>query len=226
MRAMRGRRPGGGGARAAMRGALAAGLLLGAGGPARAATIDFESAPSGADTAAIVTQGVEITGGLVLDESLVEILLGYPATGTWNTTPGGTKGVLNTLSGVITLSFDVPVSLLQIDVLTLPDGAGDPGSVLLLADDGGLAVGAYLDPALAGTGDSGLPEGTLSIGGTAITSAILCPASLVSPGTCLDPAEPTTFWIDQIRFEPVPEPATALLFGLALGALAAQRRIS
>ena len=205
-------------------GALALVLTLGVGGSARAAVVDFESTPSGADAATEGTPGISIDGGLVLDESLVAILLGYPAAGTWNTTPGGAKGLLNSLSGVVTLEFAVPVSLLEIDVLTLPDAAGDPGSLLLIGTDGALDVSAALDPGAGPPGDSGLPEGTLSIAGTAITRAVLCPQDLANPGTCLAPAEPTTFWLDQIRFEPIPEPATAILLGLALGALAAHRR--
>lgn len=203
---------------------LAMGFALALGGSARAAVVDFESTPSGADAATEATPGISIDGGLVLDEGLIAILLGYPAAGTWNTTPGGSKGVLNSLSGIITLEFAVPVSLLEIDVLTLPDAAGDPGSLLLIGTDGALDVSAALDPGATPPGDSGLPEGRLTIAGTAITRAVLCPQALANPGTCLDPAEPTTFWLDQIRFEPIPEPATALLLGLTLGALAAHRR--
>ena len=200
-------------------GLLSAALVA---GRARATTVDFESAAPGSDVATLGAPGVDIAGGLVLDEALVETLLGYPAQGTWNTTPGGAQGVLNSLDGVVALFFSTPVSSLRVDVLALPDADGEPGSVLLLGTDGGFGVPAALEP--ASIGDSGLPEGTLAIQGGAISFAILCPHDLANPGHCLDPAEPTTFWIDQIQFEPIPEPATAVLLGVALAGVAAQRR--
>jgi hypothetical protein len=200
---------------------LSLGALL-AGSPARAATVDFESALPGSDVAALGAPGVDVAGGLVFDEALVIATLGYPAAGTWNTTPGGAQGVLNSLDGVITLTFAVPVTSLSVDILALPDAAGDPGSVLLLGTDGGFGVEASSDP--ASIGDSGLPEATLAITGAAISFAILCPHDLANPGHCLDPSEPTTFWIDQLRFEPIPEPATAVLLAVMLGGLAAHRR--
>jgi hypothetical protein len=218
----RGEAPRGAGPRC--RGALVGAVLLLVGDSAPAANLDFEDAAVGSDSASIVTPGVTIDGGLVLDEALVEVLLGYPASGTWNTTPGGAQGLLNTLAGVITLTFSTPVSFLQLDVLALPDLAGDPGSVLLVGTDGSTSASAVLEPSGSGTGDSGLPEATLAIGGLAFTSATLCPHDLANPGRCLDPAEPTTFWLDEVRFEPIPEPATAVLLGLTLAALALQRR--
>src|SRR4029453_3479668 len=191
-------------------------------GTARAATVDFESALPGSAAATPVGPGVDGAGGLGLDETLVNALLGFPAQGTWNTTPGGAQGVLNSLDGVITLSFPVPVTSLSLDVLALPDAEGEPGSVLLLATDGGFGVEASSDP--AAVGDSGLPEATLAIHGSSITPALLCPPALGNPGHCRDPAEPTPFWIDQLQFEPIPEPATAVLLAVMLGGLAAHRR--
>lgn len=199
---------------------LLLGLTLGSARPAEAVRIDFESAASGSDTAAIGASGVQIGGALVLSESFVAVLLAYPATGTWNTTPGGANGALNTLSAKITLDFDVAIDSFAVDVLALPDAGGDPGRVRLDAWVGDLLVGTVVSDATR-IGDSGLPEDTLTLVRSGITRIEIGP----DLGECLAcPAVPTSVWIDEVRFEPVPEPATAALLGLTLTALAANRR--
>ena len=191
--------------------------------PSRAATIDFEAAAPGSDTAMLGSPGATIHGGLVLSEALVNALLGYPAAGAWNTTPGGANGALNTLGSEITIDFDLAVAALSVDVLSLPDAAGDPGRVLLLAFAGADLVAFDISDPLA-VGDSGQPEDVLAVAGTGITRAVLCAPSPNDPTACLSPGIPTTVWIDQVRFEAVPEPSTLLLTGLTLAAFAAGRR--
>jgi hypothetical protein len=198
---------------------LAAGPLAAA--PAGAATIDFESAAPGSDVASLGAAGVEMGGGLVLSEDFVEILLGYPAAGTWNTTPGGAQGVLNTLSAALVFDFTVAISTFSADVLALPDEQGNPGGFLLLAFAGDTLVASTGGSAPAG--DSGLPEDTLTVAfAPGITRVEICGAASAGASDCLG-GLPTTVWADQIRFEPVPEPATAALLGLALAALATGR---
>ncbi len=204
-------------------GPIAIALGLAFANPGFAATIDFEGAASGSDAAAIATPGASISGGLVLSETFVTALLGYPAAGTWNTTPGGANGALNTLGAEIAIDFGIAVSALSVDVLSLPDAAGDPGRVLLLAFAGANLVAFDLSDPLA-LGDSGLPEDTLAVSAAGITRALLCAPSLNDPMTCLAPGIPTTLWIDQVKFEAVPEPSTLVLTGLALAAFAAGRR--
>lgn len=200
--------------------AIAVGLAF-AGG-ATAATIDFESGAPGSDAALLGNPGATVSGGLVLDESFVTALLGFPASGTWNTTPGGSKGAINTLASEIAIDFAIAVSSLSVDVLALPDDAGAPGSVLLLAFAGADLVGFDLsDP--SAIGDSGLPEDTLSVAGLGITRALLC-APGAGGASCLAPGIPTTVWIDQLTFQPIPEPGTLTLTGLALAAFVASRR--
>lgn len=208
--------------------ALAAAALLGGlvAEPARAGTIDFEDGAPGSDAATLPASGVSITGALILDEALVETLLGYPASGTWNTTPGGTNGAINTLAAEIALAFDIPVSFVGVDVLSLPDDAGDPGDVLLVAFDGDDPVASVrLDPATAAIGDSGQPEGRLTIFAESISRAVLCVPDPDAPFACLAPGRVTSFWIDGIDFTPVPEPGTAALLGLALAVIARRRTL-
>ena len=78
--------------------------------PSMAATVDFEAAASGSDTAILGTPGASIHGGVVLSETFVAALLGYSATGTWNTTPGGANGALNTLGAELAIDFDLAVT--------------------------------------------------------------------------------------------------------------------
>lgn len=188
-----------------------------------ATTIDFEGAAPGSDVAALGSPGATLTGGLVLSETFVNLLLGYPAAGTWNTTPGGENGALNTLGAEILIEFDLAVTSLAVDVLSLPDAAGAPGTAVLLAFAGANLVDFDVSDASA-TGDSGLPEDTLTVAGAGITRALLCAPSPIAPTSCLAPGIPTTLWIDQVRFEPVPEPSTLVLAGIALAAFAAGRR--
>ena len=205
---------------------LAAAVLsvgLAAAGGTSATVIDFESAAPGSDAAALGTPGASLSGALVLSESFVTSLLGYPAAGTWNTTPGGAKGAINTLGAQIAIEFAVAVTSIGVDVLALPDLAGAPGSVLLLAFAGADLVGFDLSDPNA-IGDSGLPEDTLAVAGTGITRALLCTPSPGAPATCLAPGVPTTLWIDQLRFEAIPEPGTLSLLGVTLAAFAAARR--
>jgi len=123
----------------------------------------------------------------------------------------------------IAIDFDLAVTSLAVDVLALPDAAGAPGSVLLLAFAGASLVAFDVsDP--SATGDSGLPEDTLAVAGAGITRALLCAPSPNDPTSCLAPGIPTTLWIDQVRFEPVPEPSTLVLAGIALAAFAVGRR--
>jgi hypothetical protein len=186
--------------------------------------IDFESAVDGSDAATLGAAGVSIAGGLVMSETLVQTTTGYPAMGAWNTTPGGSQGVLNTLGASLVLDFDAALTALTVDVLALPDAAGDAGVILLLAFAGPLLVASDASDPLA-IGDSGLPEDTLAIAADALDGVrrvVLCAAA--ASGGCADPGLPTTLWADEIRFEVVPEPATVALLGLCVAALAAGRR--
>jgi hypothetical protein len=199
------------------KGAALATAWLSLGGAAQASTlIDFESLASGTDAAAASLPGVAISGALVLDEASVELLLGVPAIGTWNTTPGGSHGALDSLAPEIGLAFASPATSVSVNVLALPDGQGDAGVVRLQAFDGNALVASDVsDP--GAIGDSGFPEASLSVSAAHITRAVLCSDDA---GSCLDPGVPSRFWIDDLSFEAVPEPESLALLSLGLALLA------
>jgi hypothetical protein len=125
------------------------------------------------------------------------------------------------LSPALTLTFVTPVVSFGFQSLSLPDGAGDPVTLLVLVEG---VFAAALEP--GSTGDSGFPEHDFTFSaapGLPIASLVLCVRG-ASDSECADPGLPTTFWIDDLQFEPVPEPAAVTLLALGLAGCAAAAR--
>jgi hypothetical protein len=210
---------------AAPLGALAAALLGAlAATQVAAVTIDFEGLPSASDVAAAALPGVDVSTALVLSESDVELLLGFAATGTWNTTPGGSQGLLNTLAPSVSFSFSVPVLSFSVNVLGLPGLAGTPQAVLLEAYEGATRTATVVSN-ISRFGDSGFHEDTLAVVGAGITQVVLTPVSAVACPQilCFDTGPTTSFFVDDVSFAPVPEPGTGLLVLAGLAGLALRR---
>lgn len=198
---------------------LAALALTLLGSPARALTLDFDALAPLTDTADAVFPGVGLSSNLVLDEATAATLTGFD-TSAWATT--GATGVLNTLAPETTFSFPVAITAFVVDVLGLPAGGGAFQSILAEAWRGDILVDlAFSD--VARVGDSGLHEDVLMLAGDDIDRVVLRPATPVGCGAgplCFEEGPATSLWFDSVRFEPVPEPGTALLLLLGLAGLA------
>ena len=96
--------------------------------------------------------------------------MGQPATGTWNTTPGGAIGALITLGAEIAIDFDLAATALSVGVQLLLDAVGAPDGMLLLAFAGANLVAFELWDPLA-VGDREPPADTLAIASAGITRA-------------------------------------------------------
>jgi hypothetical protein len=191
---------------------------------ARAVTLDFDALVSGSAASAASFPGVSVDDALVLSEADVDFFLGFDAAGKFATS--GAQGLVNSLGAAITFTFDAPVRSFAVDVLGLPGLTGDPSTVVVQAFDGDVPV-AFDLANLGLVGDSGFPEDTLSLfEASGFTRVVLFAGVPCAGALCFEVGPPTSFFADTVRFEPVPEPGTALLLGAGLAALARRQRRS
>lgn len=191
------------------------GLAWLAAAPAHAlTTVDFDSLTSLTDVATTPLAGVFVSSALVVSEADAALLTGFDTTD-WATS--GTNGLLNIYgSGTIAIDFLGSATTFGIRLLSLPGDQLLPGTVTLSLFDG-----ASLLSSIDLTADgSDLPGGFRRVTyDVALLSGTFTHA-VISP----DSGDPTTFFIDDLTFTPVPEPGAALLIGAGLGVLAVTRR--
>lgn len=192
---------------------LACALLLTA-GQTRAVTIDFEGLPAFSAPGASLPGVVVSAGGGILDEAGAAAVTGlvFPP----GSLPTSGVNVLANLFGAdVSIQLDRPALEVSVRVVgSIADGAF--GAVTLTAFAGLHPVGSVAsDP--AAIGDSGAPEGVLSIdagGGPGITTLLFA----------ADPGGTATFLLDDLAFTPVPEPTSLALGLLGLLGLGSLRR--
>ncbi len=199
-----------------LRSAALAFALAGAEAPAaRASTlIDFDTLPSLTDLATVALPGVVASSGLVVSEADAALLTGFDTSGFASS---GANGVLNLYGGgVLDFLFSTPVTTFGAHLLALPGDALQPESITLTFFEGSTILAAF-DVTASGTDlPGGFRRVDFEIG---LLSGSMTRATL-SPDSGL----PASIFLDDLRFTPVPEPGTALLFGLGLAGLLAARR--
>lgn len=198
----------------------ALGLALGLGlvgfAPAAGALtlIDFDALPSLSDVAAASLPGVAISSALVASEADAALLTGFDSA-SWARSPA--NGLLNLYGGgTISLRFATPITHVgyELTVFPLDTLTADRVMAVYFFVSGGVTAPVEITEGIVPDADLFLHFGHDTAFSGAVERIDLFAAS----------DAPSTFFLDDLRFTPVPEPGTVLCVATGLLALALRRR--
>lgn len=177
-------------------------------------TIDFDSLPSLSDVATASLPGVSISSALVASETDAATLTGFDTSAFASS---GVNGLLNLYGGgTISITFATPVQHVgwSLTVFPLTTTSADAIFAVWYFVGGGVSAPDEISTGVLPDAEHFLRVGQDIGFGTDIERVDLYTGS----------QSPSTFFLDDLRFTPIPEPGTMLCVAAGLVALAIRRR--